>query len=204
MSEGISKNYLAAGLISVLIISVIVNYGISTTVLKTGPEGPQGEQGEIGPQGQIGLIGPQGETGDTGSQGQEGAGGPVGPEGSKGDEGNIGPTGPQGPQGIRGPKGDKGEPGGVEADVTALLHSEFQSIWGGTDYHVVEGLMINFGTEFAYSVTVKCTWGNYGGGTHTEPALVIGTFRGHEIYEFSYTFYFEGSYDYFTYEITWS
>lgn len=203
MSEGISKNYLAAGLISVLIISAIVNYGISTTVLKTGPEGPQGEQGEMGPQGQMGPTGLQGETGDTGPQGPEGDGGPVGPEGPKGDEGNTGPTGPQGSQGARGPRGYKGEPGGVEADVTALLHSEYYDIWG-TDYHVVEGMMINFGTEFAYSVTVKFTWGNYGGGTHTEPAIVIGTLSGHTIYEFSHTFYFEGGYDYLTYEITWS
>lgn len=180
MSEGISKNYLAASLISVLIISAIVNYGISSMVIKTGP---------------------QGEKGDTGLQGLKGERGPTGATGAIGSKGTTGATGPRG---LTGPKGDKGEPGGVEADITALLYSTFNNVWGGTDYHVVEGLMINFGTEYAYSVTVTCTWGNYGGGTHTEPGVVIGTFRGHEIYDFSHRFYFEGDYDYWELEITWN
>ncbi|MCW3990901.1 MAG: collagen-like protein [Candidatus Bathyarchaeota archaeon] len=84
MSQGVSKNYLIASLITVLILSLILNYSILTTFIKTGPEG---ETGDMGPQGEMGLIGSTGETGERGLIG------PVGPEGSKGDKGDRGPTG---------------------------------------------------------------------------------------------------------------
>jgi len=74
----------------------------------------------------------------------------------------------------------------------------------GTDYHDVTGLVINFGSDPAYSVTITITWHITAGGEHTEPAHLIGTFRGHEIYEYSKRFYFEGGYDYITWEINWS
>ena len=133
------------------------------------------------------AVGPQkGEKGDTGPQGLQGE------------------TGSQGPQGIQGPKGDKGDPGGVTPDVTASLTSTYTDVWLGTDYHDVEGLLINFGSDPAYSVTITITWHITGGGEHTEPADLIGTLSGHRIYEYSKRYYFEGGYDYITWEITWS
>ena len=62
--------------------------------------------------------------------------------------------------------------------------------------------MINFGSDPAYSVTI--TRHETGGGYHTEPPHFIGVLSGHEIYEYSKRYYFEGSYDYITWEITWS
>lgn len=150
---GISKKAFAIGLIAVLIVSVLLSYGITNTVVKVGPQGPKGETGPVGPQG---------------------------------------------------PKGDKGDPGGVTPDVTASLTSTYTNVILGTDYHDVEGLIINFGSSPAYSVTITITWHITGGGEHTEPAVSIGTLSGHEIYEFSKRFYFEGGYDYITWEITWS
>jgi hypothetical protein len=118
--------------------------------------------------------------------------------------GPQGETGPQGPQGEQGPKGDKGDPGGVEPDVTASLTSTYTNVLLGTDYHDVKGLLINFGSDPAYSVTITITWHITGGGEHTEPADLIGTLSGHEIYEYSKRYYFEGGYDYITWKITWS
>ena len=175
----------------------------------TGEEGPQGEQGE---QGEQGIQGPRGERGITGTGGPQGLKGDTGATGARGLTGSTGPQGlrgatgsqgAQGPRGYTGATGATGSPGGVEADVTGLLISEYHDIWG-TDYHVVEGMIINFGTEYAFNVYVTVTWHNYGGGTHTEYAVPIGGLQGHQIYEFSYTFYFEGGYDYTTHEITWS
>ncbi len=200
-----------------ILCSIILSTAIVMTVPQvqeamigdTGEEGPQGEQGEQGEQGIQGIRGERGITGDQGPQGLKGdtgatgARGLTGSTGSQGLRGATGSQGAQGPRGYTGPKGDKGDPGGVTADVTGLLTSEYHDVWG-MDYHVVEGMIINFGTDYAYSVTVKVTWHNYGGGTHTEPAVPIGALRGHQMYDFSYTFYFEGGFDYLTYEITWS
>ena len=72
MAEGISKNYLIASLISVLILSAIVNYGISNMIIKPGP------QGETGPQGEQGIQGIPGEQGLQGIQGSQGLQGPAG------------------------------------------------------------------------------------------------------------------------------
>lgn len=122
----------------------------------------------------------------------------------------VGPQGPQGiqgetgPQGIQGPKGDKGDPGGVTPDVTASLTSTYTDVWLGTDYHDVTGLIINFGSDPAYSVSIQIIWHLTAGGEHTEPADSIGTLSGHRIYEYSKRYYFEGGYDYITWEITWS
>ena len=124
-------------------------------------------------------------------------------QGQQGEEGLQGAQGPPGPQGIQGEKGDKGDPGGVEPDVTASLTSTFTDVWLGTDYHDVEGLMINFGSDPAYGVSITITWHKYDGGFHTEPADFIGDFTGHKIHEYSQRYYFEGGYDYLTWEITW-
>ena len=87
MAQQISKNDLVIALISVLILSAIVNYGISNMIIKPGPQGetgPQGEQGiqgipgEQGLQGSQGLQGPAGEPGEQGLQGLQGFRGPVG------------------------------------------------------------------------------------------------------------------------------
>ena len=152
-TAGISKTAFATGLIAVLIVSVLLSYGIASTLVKVGPQGPQGPQGE---------------------------------------------------QGLAGPKGDKGEPGAVEPDVTASLKSTYTDVWLGTDYHDVEGLLVNFGSDPAYSVTITITWHTTGGGIHTEPADSIGSLSEHEIYEYSKRYHFEGGYDYITWEITWS
>lgn len=151
--KGVSKGAFVAGLIAVLLASVLLSYGIASILVKVGPQGEKGEKG------------------DTGA------------------------TGPMGPQ---------GETGGVEPDVIASLTSTYTDVWLGTDYHDVEGLMINFGTEPAYNVIITITWHTIGGGEHTEPPDSIGTLSGHQIYEYSKTFYFEGGYDYITWEITWS
>ena len=161
---GVSKKAFVAGLIAVLIVSVILNYFIASTVIRVGLQGPPGPPG------------PQG---------------PMGPEGPPGPEGPMGPPGPPGP------------PGGVEPDVTAWFTSTYTDVWFGTDYHDVEGWVINFGSEPAYNVKIKITWHIFGGGEHTEPEVLIGTLSGHEIYRFSERFYFEGGYDYITWEITW-
>ena len=128
----------------------------------------------------------------------------LGLKGEKGDKGDTGSQGEQGPQGPQGIQGEKGDPGGVEADVTASLTSTYTDVWNGTDYHDVEGLMINFGTETAYSVSITITWHTIGGGEHTEPADPIGSLIGHEIYDYSKRYYIEGSFDYITWEITWT
>jgi len=131
-------------------------------------------------------------------------------QGPKGDKGDTGPQGPQGPQGLQGPAGPKGDTGpqgpsgGVQPDVTASLSDTYTNVLLGTDYHDVTGLLINFGSSPAYSVTITITWHITGGGTHTEPADLIGTLSGHRIYEYSKRYYFEGGYDYITWEITWS
>jgi len=87
MAEGISKNYLIAGLISVLILSAIVNYGISNMIIKPGP------QGETGPQGEQGIQGVPGEQGLQGIQGSQGLQGPAGEPGEQGLQGFRGPVG---------------------------------------------------------------------------------------------------------------
>ena len=176
-SVGISKTAFAAGLIAVLLVSLILGYAISSMVIKTGPQGPKGDKGDTGPQGIQGLQGPQGERGIQGLQGPQGA------------------TGPQGPQ---------GPPGGVEPDVTASLSSTYTNVLLGTDYHDVKGYLINFGSAPAYSVTITITWHLTGGGQFTGPADSIGTLSGHQIYEYSKRYYFEGGFDYITLEITWS
>jgi len=179
-AAGISKTAFAAGIIAVLLASLLLNYAVSSVVIQTGPKGDKGD------------TGPQGLKGETG------------PQGSQGEQGFTGPQGETGPQGIQGPEGEKGEPGGVEPDVTASLTSHYTDVWLGTDYHDVEGLLINFGSDSAYSVTITITWHLTAGGEHTEPADMIGTLSGHKIYEYSKRYYFEGGYDYITWEINWS
>ena len=80
---GISQRTFAAGLIAVLLASILLSYAISSTVIQTGPQGPKGD---TGPQGEIGETGPQGEQGLTGPQGLQGE---TGPQGEKGDPGST-------------------------------------------------------------------------------------------------------------------
>lgn len=130
-------------------------------------------------------------------------------EGEKGDTGVAGPqgirgeTGLQGIEGEEGEKGEKGIPGGVEPYVSALLTSSYTDIWLGTDYHNVEGLMINFGSDPAYDVTITITWHTSSGEFTGDPHF-LGTFNGYEIYEYSKRYDIEGNFDYITWEITWS
>jgi len=114
----------------------------------------------------------------------------------------TGPQGPEGPQGEQGPQGPQGEPGGVEPDVTASLTSTYTNVLLGTDYHDVEGILINFGSDPAYSVYITITWHTTAGSYHTEPADFIGPLTGHEIHQYSKRYYFEGGYDYITWEIS--
>jgi len=173
-AAGISKTTFAVGIIVAILASSFISTIIAT---------------QFGLQG---LQGPKGDRGDTGLQGS------AGPQGIQGTQGLQGPTGPKGDTGPPGP------PGGVEPDVTASLTSTYTDVPFGTDYHDVKGLVINFGSSSAYNVTIKITWHITGGGEHTEPADSIGTLFGHQIYEYSKRYYFEGGYDYITWEITWS
>lgn len=92
MSEGLSKNTFVIGLIAILILSAIINYGISSMIIKQGPQGEPGPQGEQGIQGVSGEQGTQGIQGPQGIQGEPGESivGPIGPQGVKGDPGEDG------------------------------------------------------------------------------------------------------------------
>lgn len=105
--------------------------------------------------------------------------------------------------GSQGLQGEKGDPGGVEHYVSASLTSYYTDVWPETDYHDVEGLLINFGSEVAWDVTIEFTWRLTGGGYYTDSAY-ISLLAGHEIYDFSERFYFEGGYDAFSWTITWT
>jgi len=59
-SVGVSKAVFAAGLMAVLVISLLLSYGIASLVVKVGPQGPQGLQGPPG------IQGPKGDKGDPG------------------------------------------------------------------------------------------------------------------------------------------
>jgi len=151
-----------------------------------------------------GIKGEKGIKGDTGLQGPQGLQGIQGEHGPAGAQGDTGLRGIQGQIGPQGEKGEKGDTGGVEPDVTATLTSTFTDVIFGTDYHDVKGLMINFGSDPAYDVTITITWHTTGGGSHTEPAHLIGTIGGHQIYEYSKRYWFEGGFDSMTWEITWT
>jgi len=201
-SIGISKRAFVVGLVIVFLASLAINYAISSMVIQVGPQGPPGLQGPPGPQG---PQGPKGERGEPGPQGP----------GIKNVRVSTLASGMQAiaeydprtetlklgiPQGLPGPQGP---PGGIKPYITASLTSKYSEVWFGTDYHDVEGLVINFGNKPAHNVHIKVKWHKRGGGEHIEPEVRIGTLKGYEIYRFSRRFYFEGSYDYITWEITW-
>jgi len=71
-------------LIAVLVASVLLSYGISSMVVKVGPQGPKGEKGD---KGDTGAIGPQGIQGDTGTTGLRGSQGEQGLQGIQGESG---------------------------------------------------------------------------------------------------------------------
>lgn len=72
MSEIKVKNTFMYGLIGVLILSIAINYGITSMVIKEGPQGPKGDTGPQGPQGIQGVPGPEGPQGLLGPQGDPG------------------------------------------------------------------------------------------------------------------------------------
>jgi len=178
MSEpklGTSKQAFAAGLIAVLVASVVASYAIASMVVKVGPQGPPGPQGNTGPQGLTGL---QGETG------------PQGPQGLQGE------TGPQGPQ------GEKGDPGTVAVDITGYLTDTYTYSWLGIDEHQVEGFIVNWGTQPAYNVVLTLTWELGAEQEHTA-TISIGILLGHEFDRISETYYFEGQGNLY-YDVTWT
>ncbi|GAJ07788.1 unnamed protein product, partial [marine sediment metagenome] len=111
--------------------------------------------------------------------------------------------GERGSQGIQGERGEKGDSGGVEPSVSASLTSTFTDNWLGTDYHDVEGLIINFGSDPAYDVVITVTWHKIGGEFTGEP-VHLGFLSGHRIYEYSRRYEIEGDFNDITWEITWS
>ena len=180
-SAGISTRMFAIGLICAILISGVGTYAILKATGVGGPQGPKGIAGEMGLAGVQGLQGPKGDIG------------PTGPKGDKGD---------RGPQGLQGPKGDKGDPGGVEPYVSCMLTSEYHhSVWG-TDYRIVRGVLINFGSEMAKDVTVKLTW-YYSGGSYSKTQY-IGTLVGYKIYNYDITYHWEGSAGTLSWTITWN
>jgi len=95
---GVPKKFFVTGLILILLLSIIINVGLSTL---------------------LGSTGPQGEMGPVGLQGIEGDVGPVGPQGEQGPQGLTGATGSQGPQGEIGSQG----PPGVNVVETVYIES---------------------------------------------------------------------------------
>lgn len=69
---GISRKIFATGIVAVLLTSLILNYGISNTVI-TVLKGPKGDRGDIGPQGPPGATGLQGPSGPQGPPGPSGS-----------------------------------------------------------------------------------------------------------------------------------
>jgi len=61
MSENNIKNTLMYSLIATLILSIVINYGLASMIIKQGPQGPKGDAGPQGP------VGPKGEKGDPGT-----------------------------------------------------------------------------------------------------------------------------------------
>jgi len=90
-SVGVSKGIFVGGLITTLILSVILSYGLLVAV---GPR--KGDKGEPGPQGETGLQGPRGIQGEQGLTGPQGETGATGPQGLQGIQGEIGPPGQDG------------------------------------------------------------------------------------------------------------
>ena len=172
--EGISKPTFAVSLIAVLVISLCASWALASII----PQGPEGAQGLQGIQGEQGIQGIQGTQGEQGAQGERG---------------------PQGSQGIQ---GIQGEAGGVTAYVSGMLTSEYHDVWFGTDYRVVTGLLVNFGSEPAYNVQVELTW-SYSGGDYSITQN-LGTLQGHQIYRYDFTYYWEGSAGWLTWTINWT
>jgi len=179
---GISRTTFIVG----LVIAILVSISISTLVT-TQTDLAKGPKGDPGPQGLQGVAGPQGTQGPQGIQGPEGS------------QGSPGETGLQGPQGETGPQGPPGTE--MAADVSALLTITFTSVSPGDDRHDVEGIIINFGTETAYNVTIDLTW-DLGGGMYVYKTINVGNPWGHYIGEIGATYYFEGQ-GTVSYEITW-
>lgn len=167
------KKGISTSAFAIGLICAILISGVGTylVVKLTGGEGPQGSQGLAGDMGAPGPQGPKGDKGDTG------------------------------PQGLQGPQGPPGPAGGVEPYVSGMLTSEYHDIWLGTDYRVVTGFLINFGSKFATNISVKLTW-SYSGGSYST-TQDIGTLVGYKIYKYDFTYYWEGSAGSLSWEITW-
>jgi len=135
-------------------------------------------------------------------QGPRGPQGETGPQGLPGPEGPQGPQGEQGPQGPMGPRGPEGPPGGVEADLSAYLESDWMYIEPKT-YLTFTGFLINFGSQPAYNVQIKFTFTIHGG--EFIRTYDYGAIGGHDVsrlwIQFSFDLYFD-SYSY-SWDITW-
>lgn len=80
----ISKKIFILSMVGILLLSIIISYGLISTL---------GIQGNEGPKGELGPMGPEGPPGPQGMQG------PIGPKGEQGPVGDQGEVGPQGPPG---------------------------------------------------------------------------------------------------------
>ena len=124
-----------------------------------------------------------------------------GPKGDKGDSGLQGITGNQGLRGLQGEKGDPGKDGGVTADIKGLITDTYSDNFWTTDTHIVDGFVINFGTEPAYNVVVKITW-NLGSGQYVYKYISLGTMWAHHVREIYQSYRFNGK-GTVSYAITW-
>ena len=202
-SKGISTAIFVAALIITIVCSTLIA-GVVSTQFATGAKGDKGDTGAIGSTGATGPaggpVGPQGPAGATGAQGLPGPTGATGAKGDKGDTGAQGPTGATGAQGIQGVKGDTGTVIPA-AHVSADLKDTYTYIWLGTDSHVVNGYLINFGDKTAYNVQVTMTW--IVGGVNVSQVSNFGDIAPYSIQTFAATYSFEND-GTMTYTIVWS
>ena len=126
-SVGISKKLFATGLIAAILLSIMINYGVSSIVIKQGPRGPQGE------------TGPQG---------------PPGPEGPQGPQGEQGPQGPMGPRGPEGPPG--GVEADLSAYLESdMMHIDSKTILTLTGFMINFGSQAAYNVQIEFTFTIR-------------------------------------------------
>lgn len=138
MSNEISKQVFAIGIIVAIILSSLLSVGIImyNRPLFIGPQGLQGIQGPQGIQGETGLQGSVGNTGTIGPQGEQGIqglAGAIGATGVKGDTGVQGERGLKGDIGATGVIGPQGPPGGFgtpnyDSGWISLIAGDFTNV----------------------------------------------------------------------------
>lgn len=108
MSQRMMMTIFSIGLVAVLGVATLINYGITTSIVAaaqlTGPAGPAGADGTDG------APGPQGPQGIPGVDGKDGAPG-------------TGAQGRQGPVGAAGPAGAPGADGADAASTPPIVHT---------------------------------------------------------------------------------